>query len=195
MKVIKVLSKMLFLLLAFPFLANADTTNLQFGSVSTSPYVCTSSFQGYFGNNPVILSSTTSSPPFTALDVEPGELGYNGKPTICIQFDNSSTPGAYSRWVRTQWTNNMGGQYEADVYCTGTWISVGSIYPKYQVLAVWYAPPGSHSNVNYGSSTAMGTSKSWDDSFSSSTTVTTSFTGGIPIAGSLTSTTPNTWGQ
>jgi hypothetical protein len=49
--------------------------------------------------------------------------------------------------------------------------SEGSINPKYVVLSVIYAPPGSKSTVDYNSSTLMGTKTSLSDAFSLKTSL------------------------
>ena len=61
----------------------------------------------------------------------------------------------------------------------------GFIEPKYVVLTVTYAPPGSGSSVTYSNSTLLGTSLSFSTSFNSSTSQTVSAGGGfkIPILG------------
>jgi hypothetical protein len=61
----------------------------------------------------------------------------------------------------------------------------GFIEPKYVVLTVTYAPPGSGSSVTYSNSTLLGTSLGFDTSFNSTTTQTTTVGGGfkIPILG------------
>lgn len=46
----RVLLRLLFIFLAFPILASGQNAILQFGSISTSTYKCTSAFQAYFGN-------------------------------------------------------------------------------------------------------------------------------------------------
>ena len=55
----------------------------------------------------------------------------------------------------------------------------GFIAPKYVVLAVTYAPPGSQSNVNYSNSTMMGTASATSDSFNMNTTLSVTVGGGI----------------
>ena len=52
----------------------------------------------------------------------------------------------------------------------------GTVKPKYIVVSVIYAPPGSSSSVNYGSSTILGTSTQFDHSFSKGTTIEASVT-------------------
>src|SRR6476619_1780722 len=59
----------------------------------------------------------------------------------------------------------------------------GSIGPKYIVLAVDYAPPGSNSFVTYGNSTMQGTSLSFANSFSNDVTLSVSLTTGFHIFG------------
>lgn len=68
----------------------------------------------------------------------------------------------------------------AELYFSGV---MGSIGPKYVVLAVVYAPPGSRSSVDYGASTMMGTSTSIGSSFSNSNNLTVSVGGGTSIFG------------
>ena len=53
---------------------------------------------------------------------------------------------------------------------------LGLVSPKYHVLGVAYAPPGSKSSVDYGSSTLMGTSTTIDSSFTKANTETISAT-------------------
>jgi len=63
----------------------------------------------------------------------------------------------------------------------------GIIGPKYIVLTVDYAPPGSKSFVTYSNSTMQGTGISLTNSFTNDTTVSVSFTKGfhLPIFGHL----------
>lgn len=59
----------------------------------------------------------------------------------------------------------------------------GFIEPKYVVLTVTYAPPGSASSVVYSNSTLLGTSLSFKNSFSSTVNQTTTVSGGFKIFG------------
>jgi hypothetical protein len=59
----------------------------------------------------------------------------------------------------------------------------GSINPKYLVVTVTYAPPGSSSNVTYSNTTMLGTSVSLSDSFTNDVSVSTSATAGFSIFG------------
>ena len=59
----------------------------------------------------------------------------------------------------------------------------GHINPKYVILTVTYAPPGSQSNVNYSNSTMLGTSSTMADTFSTQNTFSVSVSGQIPIPG------------
>src|SRR6185437_12719383 len=47
----------------------------------------------------------------------------------------------------------------------------GSLNPKYQVLSVIYTPPGSASTVDYGSSTAVGTTTSFANTFTTNQSI------------------------
>jgi len=59
----------------------------------------------------------------------------------------------------------------------------GALNPKYIVLGVIYAPPGAKSSVTYGQTTALGTSSSVSDTFTTGVNVTTS--AGIYLGGSI----------
>lgn len=65
--------------------------------------------------------------------------------------------------------------YSYEVTFKGNFGFAGSILPKYQVVSVWYAPPGnvdgSHSSVTYGSSFTTGTSTSNSQSWSVASSV------------------------
>ena len=93
---------------------------------------------------------------------------------------------------------NSAGTGNASIALTAV---TGSILPKYVVLAVTYAPPGSQSNVNYTNSTMVGTSTSLSNSFSNNTTVSTSFGGktaslfGLTPSGGITTTASTSFTQ
>ncbi len=59
----------------------------------------------------------------------------------------------------------------------------GSVSPKYVVLAVVYAPPGSRSSVDYGNSTMMGSSISIENSFTNANNLSISLSAGVSILG------------
>jgi hypothetical protein len=64
------------------------------------------------------------------------------------------------------------------------------LYPKYKVVSVIYTPPGPSSFVDYGTSTALGTSTSWKASVAQGKTLTASLTAGVHTVGTST-----TWTQ
>lgn len=71
------------------------------------------------------------------------------------------------------------------------------LYPKYQVLGVVYAPPGSASSVTYGSSTLVGSAHSLMTNSTYDNVTTTSQTTGFSLFGfgdSTTTSTSNSWG-
>jgi len=68
----------------------------------------------------------------------------------------------------------------------------GTIDPKFIVLTVTYAPPGSASNVTYSNSTLLGTSSSVTNSFTNDVTVTASITTGFSLFGFFNSSMTNT---
>ena len=62
-------------------------------------------------------------------------------------------------------------------------LNSGSIDPKYVVVSVAYAPPGSRSSVSYGSSTLIGTSSSISNTFMNTVGVSSTFGGSTGIFG------------
>ncbi len=74
----------------------------------------------------------------------------------------------------------VGPGTSAEVYGS-TWIS-GGLHPKYMVLGIMYAPPGSGSSVNYSRGNSFQNTTSTTNSFSSAMSVTLGF-GNIPIKG------------
>jgi len=60
---------------------------------------------------------------------------------------------------------------------------LGNIDPKYVVLAVVYAPPGSKSSVDYGQTTMMGSSTSISNSFTNEESLSISLSGSVGILG------------
>lgn len=71
----------------------------------------------------------------------------------------------------------------------------GSLFPKYVVLSVIYAPPGNQSFVDYTNTIMVGTASSWSKSFSSSTSITVGFTATNPIVGGFNGTVSTAWSQ
>ena len=74
--------------------------------------------------------------------------------------------------------------------------NVPIMFPKYQVLGVVYAPPGSASNVTYGNSQMVGSASSMVTNTSSETVTSTSYTTGFTLYGfgtSSTFTTSDSW--
>jgi hypothetical protein len=59
----------------------------------------------------------------------------------------------------------------------------GYVNPKYKIVGVMYAPPGSKSTVTYADNSVVGSSTSVTSTFSSSDTLTISLSGGISIFG------------
>jgi hypothetical protein len=71
----------------------------------------------------------------------------------------------------------------------------GSLFPKYVVLSVIYAPPGALSFVDYTNTIMVGTSSSWSKSFSNSTSITVSFAASTPVVGGLNGSISTQWSQ
>jgi len=67
-----------------------------------------------------------------------------------------------------------------------------TVQPRFQVLSIMYAPPGSHSNVNYSSGSSMGTTTSISNSFSNSSGLSVNFGASVGVFGAGT-TLSSTW--
>jgi len=76
-----------------------------------------------------------------------------------------SGPGPFSIPVGFNYQPSCPGEVY-QVTFTGTFAYSGSVLPKYQILSVYYAPPGAKSNVAYGSSYVQSTTASVSNSFS-----------------------------
>jgi hypothetical protein len=74
--------------------------------------------------------------------------------------------------------------YDGSVSATQSCPNV-TLYPKYMVLGVTYAPPGPSSSVTYTLSNALSTTVTDSSSYSTSTQLTTSLSGGGKIYGAL----------
>jgi hypothetical protein len=75
-----------------------------------------------------------------------------------------------------------GSNHGTHSFMVGPKPDTGFVTPKYVVLSVLYAPPGSSSSVDYGTSTNLGTSTSTSSSFSDSVTKTVTVSKTIGLA-------------
>ncbi len=93
-----------------------------------------------------------------------------------------STPGAFSIQVAFSYEPSCPEElYE--VTFTGTYGYSGSVLPKYQVLSVYYAPPGAKSNALYGSSYTQSTNNAFSNTFSVANNVSVAVTDIFGISG------------
>src|SRR6266513_379148 len=119
--------------------------------------------------------------------------GQDNEYTIQFTFADTS-PGNRTLGMTSLFDDDASTYSQATDQVTYT-VPGGSISPKYVVLSVIYAPPGHSSNVDYGTSTVMGTSSSTEHSFSSNTTITQSFSANVPILGSIDRKNSASWTQ
>jgi hypothetical protein len=130
-------------------------------------------------------------------------------PQLCTLTTTTSTTCSSTR------TNLAPGTHTLSWSCTATGVGgngsnsgsqqfvvtgpSGNVFPKYLILSVVYAPPGQKSTVDYGGSTAFGTTSSLDQSFSNTNTLTVSIKAGtdkIPVlGGSITASTTDSFTQ
>lgn len=182
MRVLKLLCKASFLLLfvslAFPLTSKAqqcsETPSLQFGTVSAVPATANACLT-IDANNPCYgcQGPTSQQNGDLAFTVSwPNSLNCCTSVSIPVSF-NPNSAGSYSTTVSaTYWSQTAAKYTTYTITLSGAYSpTTGLISPKYQILSVMYAPPGSGSNVNYGTSTNLGTSSSINNSFSTSTSV------------------------
>lgn len=114
----------------------------------------------------------------------------NGTVTLTAQSDGVSTDYAFSSSSQTndtsQFSNPSFWTSQSGPYLTGG-ASPGFVNPKYIVVGVTYAPPGTNSSVSYANTTSVGSTTTISSSFQSdsgfSTSLSTSI--GVPSAGIL----------
>ena len=127
----------------------------------------------------------------------PGTIEINPEPIAIVQ----ASQGNAAPYSYTDPNEVQGLQYSYGVVATGIQGSstptgggsagtsvipaavTGQIYPKYQVLSVLYSPPGSGSDVIYGTSNLVGTTTSNTNSYALGITLSESETTGVDIAG------------
>lgn len=198
---LKLLPRVLLMLLAFPFLAKAqyfESTSLAFGN-QTAPVTGTAMIDNYYQPEHTYYLSQVWGDTSAFTMYPPSSFTCCGPVPVDVKFDPTAVPlGSYSANLYAGYSDYPGGSSFSlilGVYATGSAVAYGTIFPKFVVLSVLYAPPGQRSFVDYGSSTAMGTSNSWDSSFSSKTTISVSVTAKVPVLGSTTGKASNSWTQ
>lgn len=128
--------------------------------------------------------ANSSAPPYTAVSY-PSSIGSGSEAVYDCQF----SPSAYGIYDSGQlefdyFNNNTGDSLTVYINLSGAYGVEGFINPKYVVLGVEYAPPGSQSNVTYGSNAVVGFSTATTDTFSTNTKESISMsTPGVPIPG------------
>jgi hypothetical protein len=149
--------------------------NIDMGTVTTSPSSGT-----YCGstNNQLPGGLTQTSTQSSGGDVSFGTNAYTYAATadvtvVCVPISwNFASFGPFSGIARILFgsyfvTINVTGNYQFGTYS-------GAIFPKYQVLGIDYAPPGSRSSVTYSANFLRGGSASNSSTFTNQTTVTVS---------------------
>lgn len=139
-------------------------------------------------NTGLITQQTTtvcgnSSVPFNFTSNGPFTAGTNVKVTqvngACVTF-TVLQPGSFS-WVGTASVTANGAINVENANLSGSFMIVGSIFPKYQILGVDYAPPGAGSTVVYSNGYVRGTSNTIEGTFSSGDTLSVKLDFGGPI--------------
>jgi hypothetical protein len=105
----------------------------------------------------------------------------------CVVLTEKTTGSATNYPISVTVTSDFPGNYPTSFFVQpfsptltgGSDAPSGFVSPKYVVVAVTYAPPGSQSNVNYANSTMLGTATSVSSSFQNSDTFSVTVGGGL----------------
>jgi hypothetical protein len=89
------------------------------------------------------------------------------------------TPGSHAINWTCSFSGGSGGGTQ--ILPVGDASGTATVRPKFIVLSVLYAPPGQSSNVDYGTSTLVGTSANFVNTVEQSTSTTISVGGGVTI--------------
>lgn len=103
----------------------------------------------------------------------------------------SVMPNDFTNFSITASTTSSQGLYSFDASVSDP----GSLFPKYVVLSVIYAPPGAQSFVDYTNTIMVGSSTSWSHSFSSSASITVGFSATVPLLGGTDYSVSTGWSQ
>ena len=142
MKICKLIPKLVFLLLLFPFIAKAQggqSTTLNFGVVTVVPTVSCAIFGVYTGfateNFMDVRYQPGTSPPFT-VSGESNPIYPDSVPEVCVTFSPSS-PGQYSGSIYVDYDQGI-----YNVAVNAEYALPGFVNPKYVIVGVEYNPPG-----------------------------------------------------
>jgi len=201
MNACRIFSKALILLLAFPFFVHAQETQyvaLAFGTVSQATVQSANFGYNYNYGTTYTLCSVNSPAPFTVEYVN-DQVSYGGDFIAYILF-NATTMGTYSGDIYLYYSSSSCpySNISLRIHATGAYAVPGFINPKYVIVGVEYAPPGSSSTATYGNNTVVGNSSSVADSFSDQVTKSVAVSGGASLFGfsaSRTSTSSNSYTQ
>jgi hypothetical protein len=166
------LSFFLALFLGLPLAGKAQTCSqnpsVQFGTASTVPdssYACYDATQSTcYGCQ--LVSTSNDAPTFSA--TWPSYFNPGGTINIPVSFDPSAG-GTYSASLSATYWSQSSYHYETlTITASGTYSAPinGFINPKYVVVGVTYAPPGTSSSVTYTNTTSVGNTTSISNSFS-----------------------------
>jgi len=160
------------LLLTLPTLTYSQiqlpAVTADFGIVTATPVTSTRNSQN-IGSDRLTLTGIQQVPGYT-VSAPSSVTAYAAIP-VTITFNATNSGQTYTGTALVNYINGGSG-WQVRVSLNGSYAYVGSVYPKYQVLSVIYAPPGRSSFVNYGQSTELGTSSSWGSSITKSTMLT-----------------------
>lgn len=139
-------------------------------------------------NTGLITQETTtvcgnSSVPFNFTSNGPFPTGTNVRITqvsgSCVTF-TVLQPGSFS-WSGSAAVTANGAINVENVTLSGSFMIVGSLFPKYQILGVDYAPPGAKSTVAYQNGFVRGTSNTIASTFTRGDTLSVKLDFGGPI--------------
>jgi hypothetical protein len=183
---------LMFLSFVFPVSGMAQSQGTQnyncsysFGNQISVPVTaiipCGNGSTGAGGASLLSSSSTSSAFAFSG----PNPVGSNQ--AISIHVTLNAAPGSYSGTIYASYKvptySTFYYIFNYTVNVTATVEDSGFVNPKYVVVSVEYAPPGTSSSATYGNNTVVGSSVSEKDSFSTQATHSVSLSLGVGIPG------------
>lgn len=148
-----------------------ETKNVSFGNVLTVPASTTVSGFGNQLSTSLTFAGSQVSGPFALVSAPQTVAPFAAIPII-IKFTGGTAGNKYTGSVTVVYSSG-GASLTLKMFTDADYVYIGNVYPKFRVLSVIYAPPGPSSFVDYGTSTMLGSSNSWEKTFSTGTQIST----------------------
>jgi hypothetical protein len=181
------------LLFAFPLLAYGQIHDYPLEVSNTDPVI--TAVNGVPGTDAVTLTwlgpgqiqITSVALPAHFSETSCTTLNQNGSCQMNITYSPATeTAPPVSGYIYINYTysyNGEKGNQQSVIGVTGDAVLSGFVNPKYKIVGVMYAPPGSKSAVTYANNSVVGSSTTVTNSFATAVTKSVSVSGGVKIFG------------